>query len=102
MISKKHSGSIPLRKSQFSISGIILNEEEPKRFAVNISIPGFLYSIESTLTGNQLFSYSEFQKVIASEHGVFAYVTEIDQARGTHKRSQLWRAFINSHLPELV
>ncbi|QDU50279.1 hypothetical protein Pan110_26240 [Gimesia panareensis] len=101
MISKVPSESIPLRKTQFPFSEIKLIKAEPKRFAVSISIPGFLYSIESTLTGNQLFSYGEFQKVIASEHGVFAYVPEIDQARGTHKRSQLWRAFINSHLSEL-
>jgi len=102
MISKTPSESIRIRKSQFSFSEIKLIKTEPKRFLVSISIPGFLYSFESIMTGNQLFGYSEFQKVITSEHGIFPYVPEIDQARGTHKRSQLWRAFINSHLSELV
>ena len=104
MISKVPTNSIPLRKSRFSFSEIKLRKTEPKRFLVSIAIRGrgFLYSFESILTGNQLFSYSEFQKVIASEHGVFPYVPEIDQVRGTRKRSQLWRAFINSHLLELV
>lgn len=102
MISKVPSESIRIRKSRFTFSEFKLVKTEPKRFFVSISIPGFLYSFESTMTGNQLFSYSEFQKVITSDHGVFPYVSEIDQARGTHKRSQLWLAFINSHLKELA
>lgn len=102
MISKQTTKSIPLRSSQFSFTGISLTSTEPKRFEVSLSFPGVLYSHESTLTGNQLFSYSEFQNAIAVDHGVIPYVPEIDQARGTHKRSQLWRSVIASFSPELV
>jgi len=49
--------SISLRKSRFSFSEIKLIKSEPKRFFVSITIPGFLYSFESTLTKSQLYRY---------------------------------------------
>jgi len=89
-------------KSRFSLLGILLTTTEPKRFTVSIGLPGNLSQLESNLTGKQLFSFNEFQKAVLIDHGVMLYNDEIDKARGTNKRSQIWRSILLSHSPELV
>ncbi len=97
MISK----SIPLRKSKFTFSTIELTKSEPAEVTVSLIFPGHLPCFESTMTGSQFYSYSQFQTVIALDHGIQPYVVEVEQSRCSRQRSLIYREFINFYLPEL-
>ncbi|QDT79188.1 hypothetical protein Mal35_26430 [Gimesia maris] len=102
MLSNKNKDSMPVRKSRFSICGISMATDESNRFTVSIGFPGSLLNLESSMTGDQLVCFREFQKVVLIDHGLLLYNEEIDQARGSHKRCQIWRSILTSHTSELM
>ncbi|QDT84776.1 hypothetical protein MalM14_24390 [Gimesia chilikensis] len=101
MPSVSYSMPNELRKCQFSIFRIIKSAEEPNRFIVWIEAPEKNKTIDSVMTGEQLICFSKFQKVFLIDHGILPYNKEIDQARGSHQRCQIWRSILTSYSSEL-
>jgi len=102
MLTNTNKISIPVRKSRFSICGISMATDEPNRFTVSLGFPGKLLHLESSMTGEQLVCFRDFQKVILIDHGLLLYNEEIEKARGSHKRCQIWRSILTSHTSELT
>jgi hypothetical protein len=92
----------PLRKSRFTFSSIELTKPDPAEVTVSLLFPGHLPCFQSTMTGNQFYSYGQFQTVISLDHGILPYVVEVEQSRCSRQRSMLWRGFISFYLPELA
>lgn len=92
----------PLRKSRFNFHSINLTNTEPAEVSVNLTIPGVLFTLNSTMAGSQFYSYPQFQTVVSLEHAVIPYVPEIEQEQCIPTRSRLWRELITAAVPEMV
>lgn len=92
----------PLRKSRFTFHSIYLTSTEPAEVSVSLTIPGILFTLNSTMAGSQFYSYPQFQTVVSLEHAVIPYVPEIEQEQCIPTRSRLWRELITAAVPEMV
>jgi len=104
MISKQanKNNTIPFRKSQFSFQSIDLISSDRKQAKVSVSLPGYLYSFEITLTVRRLFRYGEFQTAFVEVHGVVPYIPEVEQERSFPRRAKVWSDTIKSFITELA
>ncbi|QDT19209.1 hypothetical protein HG66A1_09730 [Gimesia chilikensis] len=96
------ANTTPLRKSKFNFHSIHLTSTDPAEVSVSLTIPGILFTINSTMAGSQFYSYPQFQTVVSLEHGVIPYVPEIEQEQCIPTRSRIWRELILANASELV
>ncbi len=101
MICKTQNNSIPLRKSRFTFQSISLTKSDPAEVEVSLIFPAHLPCFHSTMTGQEFYSYSQFQTVVSLDHGILPYVVDVEQSRCSRQRALIWREFISFYLPEL-
>ncbi len=100
MLPITNSETRSVHKFQFTIFDISMSTSELNRFTVCITDPSHHFIFESDMTGDQLICFSKFQKVFLTDHGILLYDEEIDLARGSQKRSQVWRSILTSSTTE--
>lgn len=89
-----------VHKFQFTIFDISKLTTDLNRFTVCIADPSHHFIFESDMTGDQLICFNKFQKVFLIDHGILLYDDEVDRARGSQKRSQVWRSILTSSITE--
>ena len=94
MLSNTNSETTSVHRFQFIIFDISMSTTELNRFTVCIADPSHHFIFESDMTGEQLICFSKFQKVFLIDHGILLYDDEVDRARGSQKRSQVWRSIL--------